>query len=678
MATQLFRRSALALGACLLAIAPAFGQSASLQQSGLVGRFEAAQVVSDPAAWPKNFNESPALQQLVRTGRLPALANRLPKEPLVLRPIHEVGRYGGTMRRGFTGPADDENGNRINASDKLITWDAEGTGLVPSVAKSWSMSADGKAFNISLREGMRWSDGAPFTADDFVFWFEEIHNNTAIVASPIVDLSPQGKPGRIVKRSATEIAFEFDVPFHLFEELIAGDTTIGGGQAVTQSASRIGGGYAPAHYLKQFLPKFSSEDEVNRRARADGFENWVQAFHAKKDWTLNPDLPVLGPWVTTRPRNTPIWVLERNPYYWAVDTAGNQLPYIDRIVMTLAEDTEVINLRTISGEYDWQERHIDLGKLPVLLQNQAKSGYKVYLDPAVNGSDTVLQINTSFSADPEIGKWLRNADFRRALSLGIDRNQLNETFWLGVGVPGSVAPADSMPESPGKEWRQRWSTFDARQANEMLDKIGLTRKDAQGFRLRTDNGQRLRLQIQAVKAFLPWPQQAEMIAQQWRRIGIQADVRDMERNLALTRTRNNEHHIQVWTNGGTELLYLFPRHAIPVEPVSAFMGPEYARWFASGGQRGAKPEDPEMLRIFDLFQQAASLKKHERDAIAQEIWKIIVEQQYGIGTVGQSPAFMGVRVVKTNLGNVPSRLCAAQHCRPPGSGRLETVFFRSP
>jgi peptide/nickel transport system substrate-binding protein len=185
------------------------------------------------------------------------------------------------------------------------------------------------------------------------------------------------------------------------------------------------------------------------------------------------------------------------------------------------------------------------------------------------------------------------------------------------------------------------------------------------------------IQIQAVKAFLPWPQQCEMIAQHWRRIGIFADVREYERNLAMTRSRNNEHHIFVWTNGGTELLYLFPRHAIPVDPTEAFMGPEYAQWYASGGAQGREPEDPHIRRIFELYRSAGSQREQERFMIAQEIWKILVDQQYGIGTVGQSPAFMGIRLVSNRIENAPSRACIAQHCRTPGGSHPETWFYKS-
>ena len=643
--------------------------------SNLVGRLEGATIMGN--ARPAQLKEAPQLAQLVREGKLPPVEQRVPEEPMVLKPLRAVGRYGGTWRRGFTGPGDVENGNRINASDKLLFWDPTGTQIVPSAAKSVTMSEDGKTYTITLRRGMKWGDGAPFTADDFVFWFEDLYNDRNIVPTPIADMAPDGKPGRVVKVDATTVQFQFDVPYYLFMDMLAGDTLIGGGQSVRQAQGSTFGAYSPAHYLKQFLPKYSSEDAVNRRARERGFENWVRAIHVLKDWSLNPELPTIGPWRTTRPVNTPTWVMERNPFYWAIDTEGNQLPYIDQIVMTLAEDLEVLNLRAMAGQYDVQERHIDLGKLPVILENQARGNYKVHLDLAFNGSDTTLQINQSFRADPEVAKWLTNADFRRALSLGVDRNQLNETFWLGLGTTGSPVPADDSPYNPGAEWRNKWSTHDPAQANRMLDSIGLTRKDSEGFRVRTDNGQRLIIQMQAVKAFMPWPQQAEMIAQQWRRIGIFADVREYERNLAWARVRNNEHHIMLWTNGGTELLYLFPRHAIPVDPTEAFMGPEFALWYASGGTQGRKPDDPNLLKIFELYGSAGSKREQERFKIAQEIWKILVDQQYGIGTVGQSPALMGVRMVSNRMENTPSRACIAQHCRTPGGSHPETWFYKS-
>ena len=178
-------------------------------------------------------------------------------------------------------------------------------------------------------------------------------------------------------------------------------------------------------------------------AKAAGFDNWLSRLHFMKDWTRNPAVPVLGPWRTVEPINKSTWVMERNPYYWAVDTEGNQLPYIDKAVLTLAENLEVLNLRAIAGEYDMQERHVDAGKIPVILENQQRGNYKLYLDPGDYGADCYIRFNLSYEADPEIAKWLTNADFRRALSLGVERDQLNETFWLGLGTPGSLVPIET-------------------------------------------------------------------------------------------------------------------------------------------------------------------------------------------------------------------------------------------
>jgi peptide/nickel transport system substrate-binding protein len=656
------------------ALAQAVTATGNFHASGLVGTLEGAAQV---ATIPTSFKEAPALAELVRQGKLPPVAQRLPSEPMVMKPLDGIGRYGGTWRRGFIGPSDGENGNRLNASDKLLFWDPTGSKIVPSVAKGWEMSRDGKTTTLFLRKGMKWSDGAPFTADAFVFWYEDLYLNKDIVPTPISDMSPNGKPGRLVKIDETTVQFQFDVPYFLFVDMLPGDTMIGGGQSVRQAGGNTYGAYSPGHYLKQFLPKYSSESEVNRRAREMGYDNWGRMLSVRKDWQLNPELPTLGPWHTVRPINTPTWTMERNPYYWVVDTEGNQLPYIDNIVMTLAEDTEVVNLRAMAGEYDMQERHIDLQKLPLILDNRERGKYDVHLDLAYHGADTAFHFNQSYVADREVAKWLHTADFRRALSLAIDRDQLNQTFWLGLGTPGSTAPAEVMPESPGPEWRNKWSTCEPDRANKMLDALGLTKKDRDGYRLRTDNGDRLVIQVQAVKALLDWPKHAEMVAQQWRKIGIYADVKEMERGLAFERIAANQHHISVWTNGGTELIYLYPRLCLPVDAIEAHLGPEIGKWYSSDGKQGMEPPDPELKRALALFRSAAGQQEDERNKTAQEIWKILVDQQYSIGTVGQSPAQFGVRIVSRRLGNIPSRVCIAQHCRTPGTSHPETWFFKA-
>ncbi|HWU40281.1 MAG TPA: ABC transporter substrate-binding protein, partial [Candidatus Acidoferrum sp.] len=517
-----------------------------------------------------------------------------------------------------------------------------------------------------------------FTADDFVFWYEDVYLNKDLQPTPDPFFAVNGKPGSLRKRDDYTVVFEFAEPYYLFVDILAGSTSMGGGQATQQFGGRTMGAYMPAHYLKQFHPKYVAKDDLDKKVKAAGFDGWVSLIKNRWDWRLNPDLPVLGPWKTAAPINTPTWVLERNPYYYGIDTQGNQLPYIDRISMGLAENLEVVNLRAIAGQYDLQERHTGLAKLPVFLENRTKGNYDVHLDPALNGSDATLQINHAYEADPEIAKWLQNRDFRRALSLGIDRDQLNETFWLGVGTPGSVAPAESVPQSPGPEWRKKWSTHNAKQANEMLDRLGLSKRDAEGYRLRTDGKGRIRLELMtAGGSFIPHTQICEMIKEQWKKIGIAADVKEVERNLSYARIANNEQQISIWMNDGTEVLYLFPRHALPVDPVEALLGYPIARWYASNGAQGKEPKDSQLKKALELFRSAAGKKPQERNKMAQEIWKTIVDEQFSIGTVGQSPAVMGVRIASKRLGNIPARQVNAQHARTPCSSHPATFYFKA-
>ncbi len=667
----------LILAALLACATPALAQHGEMRRTGLVGTLETAQIITDPAQFPRKFQESPQLAELVKAGKLPPVEQRLPADILVIKPLHEIGKYGGTWRRAFLGPGDGENGNRIRSGDKPLFWDVTGTKLQPQLLKSYEISADGKRTTLHLRKGLKWSDGAPFTADDFVFWFQDMYQNKDIAPSPSPNMTPDGKPGRVVKLDETTVALEFDVPHFLLPSLLGGDSQVGGGQSRMQSEGLAFGLYAPAHYLKQYLPKYTPVETLNAQAKAAGYANWVQLFKFKTDWRLNTELPTVAAWKMTQPINTQTWMLERNPYFYEVDTEGNQLPYIDRVQLTLAENPEVVNLRAIAGEYDVQERFIDIAKLPVFLENAERGKYTYRLDLGFNGSDSQIVFNMSYTADPELAKWFANADFRRALSIAIDRDQLNETFWLGLGTPGSGVPSEVVPESPGKDYIAMWSNFDPAKANAMLDRIGLTKKDREGYRLRTDNGERLRLQIDVAQTLNPtWPQQIEMIIQQWRAVGIAADLKLLERSLFFTRIRNDQHQLVLFSNSGSESLFLFPTLALPVDPAGSLMGTAWSLWFASGGTQGRKPEDPAMLRVFELMRTAPSLAEDQRNAAAQEIWRLAAENKWQIGLVGQAPGSQGNRVVSNRMGNIPERICISQHCRPPWSARPEQWYFK--
>ncbi len=648
----------------------------ALAQTGskLIGKLEGPEVVTDASKFPKTFKEAPQLAALVKAGKLPPVAERIGQDPLVIKPLKEVGKYGGAMRAGFTGPADFWNGFRCcSGPDHLMFWDYTGDKAVPNLAKGLEMQDNGRAWLVHLRRGMKWSDGKPFTADDFVFWFEDIYRNKDLVPTPTAVMAINGKQGAIEKVDTHTVRFKFPESYFMFPDVLAGSTDLAG----QWGAYRGMGGFAPAHYLKQFHPKYVNGEELDKRAKEAKFDSWVRMFHAKNDWALNPDLPVLSPWKTVTPINTPTWTLERNPYSVFVDTAGNQLPYMDKVVLTLAENLEVLNLRAIAGEYDYASRHVDLGKLPVFIENQQRGNYKVYLDPG-DYCDLIIKFNLNYDADPEIGKWFNTADFRRALSLGVNRDQINETFWLGTGTPGSVVPVDSNRYNPGPQYRKLWSTLDVKKASEMLDKIGLAKKDGEGYRLRADGKGRLRIEIMTLGGqFVQYTQIAEMIREQWKKIGIDLQVQEVERSLAIKRAAANEQQLSAWNNDGSEHLFTFPGHVFPfdVDAVSS-SGPLYAKWFRSGGTQGKEPE-PRMKELMDKWKKAFGVPEKERVQLGKDVWRIAAEEVFIIGVVGQGPAAMGVRVVKNNMGNIPSRMYNSPDGKTPGISRPATFYWKN-
>lgn len=640
--------------------------------SSLIGELEGPVIVTDPARWPSSFNEAPQLAAMVAAGQLPPVVERIGAAPIVVEPLHEIGTYGGTWRRGFTGPGDTINGMRVAGLDNLIGWHWDGLEFAPKIAQSWELAEDGTSIELMLRPGMCWSDGVPFTADNFMWWYENMFQNDEILPVKTTDMIVNRKPGRIVKVEDYIVRFEWDDPnFLILDNLASGLRSLAG----QSGNNHVGnGGYAPGHYLEQFHASFADPEALAKAVSDEGVDNWVELFKAKARWSHNPEVPVITPWKTTSPANTPTWVLERNPYSVWVDIEGNQLPYIDDIVMTLAENLEVLNLRAIAGEYDFQARHIDLSKLPVILENRERSGYNVHLDTGDYGADVAIIFNFTYDADPEIAQWMNNPDFRRALSLGVERDQINEIFFLGTGTPGSPAPAESTIFSPGPEFRTLWSTYEPEQANDMLDSIGLDQKDGDGFRQRSDGQGRLRLELMTRSGSnIPYTQIAEMISTQWREIGIDVTVREVERTLSDTIIDANEHMLYAWTNDGSESLFANPKGVVIRGSDSS--GPLYGLWYSTGGERGVEPP-AEIRANMEKFDRAFSVPREEQIEIGQELWTTALEQVYTIGVVGLSAASMGVRIVKNNMGNIPARQVNSPAVKNPSNSIPPTFFFK--
>ena len=280
----------------------------------------------------------------------------------------------------------------------------------------------------------------------------------------------------------------------------------------------------------------------------------------------------------------------------------------------------------------------------------------------------------SYEADPEIAKWISTTAFRRALSLGIDRDQLKETFWLGLGMSGAALPGESTLYSPGPEYRKLWATYDPKKVTEMLDAIGLDKKDAEGYRLRSDGKGRLRLEIMTFVGFFQSTQVCEMIREQWKKIGIQADPQEVERSLAWKRRDANEHQIYVDAQWGSDNMFGHIPAFFPYDGTNP-SGLLYGKWFASGGIRGKEPP-PRMRELMEKYRQAFGVPFEERVKLAKEIWKITVDEVWTIGTVGLSPGIQGVRVAKTNMGNLPARQWVSAVSDNPQISHPETFYFK--
>src|SRR5262249_31636352 len=244
----------------------------------LIGKLEGPEVITDRSQFPKTFQEAPQLAALVKAGKLPTVAERIGQDPLVIKPVHEIGKYGGTWRRGFTGPADWSAGVRVAGTDRLVGWDYTGSTLVPNIAKGWEVSADGRSITFHLRRGMRWSDGHPFTTDDFMFWFEDMYQNKDLTPTPTPYMATGRGAGEVEKIETYTVRFTFPDPYYAFPLVVAGVSPIGG-QAHEGLNAR--GGYAPVHYLKQFHPRYVPKDELDRKVKEAKFDNWVNLFKSK-------------------------------------------------------------------------------------------------------------------------------------------------------------------------------------------------------------------------------------------------------------------------------------------------------------------------------------------------------------------------------------------------------------
>jgi peptide/nickel transport system substrate-binding protein len=636
-------------------------------------RPEGGLLVENRARFPESLTEAPQLRELVQAGKLPNVRQRVGQDPIVIEPLHEIGRYGGTIRRGFVGGGDQQVAMRFaSGPDNLLYWDYEWRKLIPNIARNFSVSENGRVLTIFLRRGMNWSDGVPFTADDILFWYEVLYLDRRIVAAPSSSMQIDGTDVLIARLDDFTVQFISAKPYFVLPEILAGHTDIGGQSLSGRSGL---GGYCPAHYLQQFHPKYRSEEELLREARNAGFANWPVYLKNRNDWLQNTALPVITPWKTVSPINRQNMILERNPFSVWVDIAGNQLPYVDRVHHSLCAGPDVVNFKASTGAFDFQDRHLYISNLPYLLRNRKRSNYDIYLDP-YEGTDLGVRFNLAYEEDAVIGTLLASRKFRRALSLGVDRRAINEVFMLGTGRTTASVPSPENRYYPGDQWSTRWARFDPDAANVMLDQLGMTKRDDDGFRLRPDGRGRIRISCHTIVAHFDYPAVGEMLRGQWKVLGIDLDIRVVEINLWIQLSAANAVQTAIQVTGSEDPYgyadFLFPSTNLYSGGVS---GVPFVRWFQSNGKDGTRPPQY-IVDMMTLWRKGRTAPDEERIELGKELIRLHVDNVVSIGLISNGVSFYAIRVVNRDLGNVPRRIVNTHMVKSPVNALPMTFYFK--
>ncbi len=620
----------------------------------------ATAVPTKAAAPAPKYKEAPMLADLVKAGKLPAVEQRLPDEPLVVPVVEKVGTYGGVIRRGFIGPSDANNYVRI-IFDSLVWWSPDGSKIEPKLIKSWDTSKDFKVWTLNMRKGAKWSNGDAFTADDILFWYKDVLLNKDLTPTVPKWMQNEDKSAALVEKADDyTVRFTFKEANNLFlDELVNKD-----------GGDRTYAVFLPSKYLKQFHASYAKKEDLDKMVADAKFKTWSELFIARATPPENPDRPTMGAWVPTSRVSDQIFSLKRNPYYVAVDSEGNQLPYTDEFRFVFYSDTKTLNLAAVAGELDLQDRHIDMPNYPVLKENEQKSGkYRVITWPGFGGADANITFNQTYNGDPVVGDLIRTKDFRVALSYAI--NQIKESAFLGVGENRQSVPPPWHPYYPGDEYAFKYVKFDQAQANKLLDSIGLDKKGADGIRL-MKNGKPATIELSVVPAFGPWTDIAQLVAKDWEKVGIKTLVQIRERALDFKMRDNNELQTEMWnTNVSpfTAASQVDPRS----NPVVAF-GPLWGTWYRTTGKEGMEPP-ADIKRIVQLIDSAKTISTEDQIKAGKELYRLWADNVWQIGTVGLTAMVQGVVVINKDLKNVPAKLGNDWPLRTPGNARIEQFYY---
>jgi peptide/nickel transport system substrate-binding protein len=599
------------------------------------------------AGCTQTFSENPSIAEHNAAlngddAALPSVADRIPTEALVVVPQIQTGTYGGQLRGVSKSPESGTSDFLSTRHVNLFRFHEDLTTIVPIVAKDWEYNDDFTELTITIREGHKWSDGAPFTTADILFWANDIKTNLDYYETVDNLWVFGGEPMIVEAVDDLTVKFSFAASAPNF---------------VTFMATTYVQPFQPKHILSQFHPTYNPD--ANANAQALGFDDWrglfALYFHDWKD-TLHPFSGPEGTQMVVPSLESHILVEETpefrryiaNPYFFMVDTAGNQLPYYDEAYETFVEDPDLTVLKLINGEIDYKQQSIELPRFPELKQAELdQGGFRVFARPAV-GEYVYFSFNITHE-DPEMAKIFGDVRFRQAMSVALNRSEINEIVYLGQGTPMQAMPIDPVT-APwiGDDALLQFTKYDPDAANALLDDMGLTERDSEGFRLRFDGEPFVILHQYAPQG---GPVQIHELARQyWEAVGVRISLKEVTSDFYRTETAANRHDIASWRNGGgiTEVVgattILFP-------PFGDFLdtrtGTKWAEWMNSDGAEGIEPPEDVKL-LWDLASEFKSypIGSAEIAEVGNQIIQIHQDNLFFIGFVGDipSPVYVADRV----------------------------------
>ncbi|WP_197429870.1 ABC transporter substrate-binding protein [Auraticoccus cholistanensis] len=560
--------------------------------------------------------EAPMLAERVKAGSLPPLAERLPEVPMVQELFGGPGPYGGTIRAAQT-TALQEQLNTMYGTYGLLEWNMLGTDGVPSLAETFEANEDNTVFTITLRKGLKWSDGEDLTNGDVLFALQDVIQHKTLNPTPPTWLRNTDGSDPQVEEVDGSIVVTFANPFALFRKYLympfLGPQTI-----------------KPKHYLSAFHPDYTDKDEVAAKAKKGGFDTWDQAFIARDNAWLNPDRPTAAAYVlkTAATGQTGTAEYERNPYYHKTDPDGRQLPYIDRVQAQVLEP-DTLNLRAAGGQLDLQGLSLSFSSTGLLQESAQSKGYRVLRwKPASSQLNIFPNLSHKDEAVREIFQQL---DFRAALSHAINRDELNTQLLGSIGTYRQFCPGpgdDYYVEGAG----ERFLEFDVARANALLDGLGLDQRDGDGTRLRPD-GEPLDFVVIFVEAnaTAQVSDVLEYVANAWQQIGVKLTLKAVDNTLYYQLLPANDYDFIQYSGHMVD----WDMEPIWFTPTSTQFraAPAYADWLLTGGESGLRPT-PEFEQLWTLWNELVQAPTdEERISVGQQITRQWDEQVYVLGLI---------------------------------------------